>query len=222
MRWVFIGLLVLNAMYFAWNQFIRENEVLSPVALEPDGGDVAPIQLLTELREEQTSVLEKRSETRKCDVYGPFFSASDSRTFLRIVSEAGVEGREEQEEVRLKPYYWLYVEPFSTRDEAEALVNRLRGYQLNAELIIEGRYRNGVSLGNFEQDLEVERLLERLAAQQIEVSRIEKSRNYKQFWVVLEPGSEAIVKGELQARLVNQYPEIYHQQKVCKPVASSS
>lgn len=222
MRWVFYGLLVINLLFFVWQQFAGRNELEGEQVNVAGASEVAPIRLLTELDEEGEVELEKKSAARKCDVYGPFFSAVDSRGFLRAVQKKGVQGRQEQEQVRLKPYFWVYVAPLSSRQKAQAMVNRLRGYQLNAELISDGRYRNGIALGHAETKQEIERLQQRLAGQDIVLKSVEKSRDYKQFWVVLDPGSEARIKGDLQDRLISDYPDIFHQQKVCKPVASGS
>ena len=91
MRWVFYGLLIINVVFFAWQQFAGRSDVgdtsLSGVS---QTSDVAPIRLLTELGDEGEIELEKKSAANKCDVYGPFFASGDSREFLRTVKRAGI------------------------------------------------------------------------------------------------------------------------------------
>lgn len=222
MRWVFYGLLFINVIFFAWQTFTAHDELGAGEAEGTRAAEVVPIRLLTEMGEEEEIQLEKRLALGKCDVYGPFFAAADSRGFLKAVKKTGINGREESEQIRLKPYYWVYLSPSSSIQDAQAMVNRLRGYQLNAELISDGPYRNGVALGTAETRDEIDRLQQRLAGLGVVLESIEKSRDYKQFWVVLDPGSEARIKGELHQRLINEYPGVFHQQKVCKPVASGS
>jgi len=217
MRWVFYGLLVINVVFFTWQQFAgREDgaEVVAP------SSDVAPIRLLSELGNQAGIELDQRSGTDKCDVYGPFFSSVESKSFLRSAKRAGIKGLQKNELVQLKPYFSLYVEPLASVKMAQNLVNRLRGYQLNAELIAEGRLRNGVNLGDFESKADISQLQRKLSVHEINVKIVEKSRDYRQFWVYLNPGSEALLAGKLQADLIERFPDIFHQQKNCKPVAS--
>lgn len=139
---------------------------------------------------------------------------------MRAVKRAGIKGRQEGELVQLKPYFSLYVEPLATVEMAKILVNRLRGYQLNAELITDGRLRNGVSLGDFESKSDISRLQSKLSAHEISVKIVEKSRDYERFWVYFGSGSEALLSGKLRDDLIARFPDIFHQQKSCKPVAS--
>jgi len=218
MRWVFYSLLVINAIFFCWQQVRTDGSEPSDDASRVDSG-VESIKLLSELGDDSSIYLGQRAEAGKCDVYGPFFSSIDSRKFLRMVKKIGVKGRQEQEQVNLQPYYWLYVAPLSSRKNAQLVVNRLRSYQLNAEVITEGHLARGVSLGDFESRQEIEQLRQRLSVLNLVLKIQEKSRNYRQFWVLLSPGSEELLVGELQDKLILKFPEILHQQKVCKPVA---
>jgi len=218
MRWIFYALLVINALFLGWQQVKNDDSAPSGDASNVDGS-VGPIMLLSELGDDSPVYLEQRADTEKCDVYGPFFSSMGSRKFLQMVKKTGIKGRQEQEQINLKPYYWLYVAPLSSLQKAQTVVNRLRGYQLNAEIITDGRLKNGVSLGNLESKQEVEQIQRRLSVMDLALKIQEKSRDYRQFWVLLNPGSEALLKGELQDRLITNFPEIFHQQKVCKPVA---
>jgi len=220
MRWVFCGLLVINAVFFGWQQFTGRDGRVDGAEMAARSSGVEPIRLLSELGEDAEIELAQRTGTDKCDVYGPFFSSVESKSFLRSAKRAGIKGLQKGELIQLKPYYSLYVEPLASVKMAQSLVNRLRGYQLNAELITEGRLRNGVSLGNFESKGEVSQLQRKLSVHEINVKIVGKSRDYRQFWVYLNPGSEALLAGKLQDDLIVRFPDIFHQQKNCKPVAS--
>ncbi|MEH6359039.1 MAG: hypothetical protein V7745_08630 [Pseudomonadales bacterium] len=221
MRWIFYALLVANVAFFGWYTIVEQGaesfDVADAASVE-DG--VARIRLLTEIGEDVDVGLERRSGTEKCDVYGPFFSNSDGKSFLSMVKRGGFSGRVERENVELKPYYWAYISPQSSSRKAHALVNRLRGEQVNAEFIGEGRFRKGVSLGNFESQELISALQRRLAKFDILINFERKSRDYKQFWVLLNPKSESRMPAELRDKLIARYPDIFHQEKVCKPVAS--
>lgn len=221
MRWICYVLIIVNLLFFGWHNFIgRDVDPLPSSEVMVVDGNVARIRLLTEVGEGGDTELEKRQKSKKCDVYGPFFSAPDSAAFLAVVKKAGLIGWKEKDEVRLKPYYWAYVPPQSSSRKAYALVNRLRGDQLNAEYIDEGRLRKGISLGNFESMESIESLQGRLAKIEVIVKFERKSRDYKQFWVLLNPGSEAEMSVELRDDLIAHFPNVFHQEKVCKPVAS--
>lgn len=221
MRWIFYALVVANLAFLGWYTLVEQGAESSYVAdaVSVDDG-VARIRLLTEIGEGVDVELERRSGTEKCDVYGPFFSDSESESFLSLVIKAGFSGRAEQENVKLKPYYWAYVSPQSSSRKAHALVNRLRGEQVNAELIGEGRLRKGVSLGNFESEESIDVLQRRLSKFDILLKHERKSRDYKQFWVFLNPKSDAQMSAKLRDKLIAKHPDIFHQQKVCKAVAS--
>jgi len=217
MRWVFYALLIVNVAFFSWQQFVDRDGLINEGGAIAYSEGVRSIRLLSEMGEIE---LEQRSDADKCDVYGPFFSSVESKTFLRSVKKAGIKGYQQEELVQLKPYFNLYVEPLASVKMAQALVNRLRGYQLDAELIAEGRLRKGVSLGDFESMDDISRLQKKLSANKITVKAVEKSRNYRRFWVYLSPGSELRLVGRLQDNLIARFPDIFHQQKNCKPVAS--
>lgn len=221
MRWIFYALLVANLVFFGWyvvgEQGVESASIADTVNVE-DG--IARLRLLTEAGEGADVELEERPGMERCDVYGPFFSDSDSKSFLSLVKKAGFSGRAERENVKLKPYYWAYVSPQSSSRKAHSLVNRLRGEQVNAEFISEGRLRKGVSLGNFESEELIDMLQRRLAKLDILVKFERKSRDYQQFWVLLNPKSESQMAAELRDKLITKYPDIFHQEKVCKPVAS--
>jgi len=222
MRRVFYALLVINLFFFGWHQIFEGNDG-SAVDADVAGlavGMVAPIRLLTEIAQNAEDELEKRTGAEKCDVYGPFFSASESGAFLRLVRKAALKGRQEEEMVRLKPYYWLYILPSASSRKAQDLVNRLRGAQVSAEIIKEGRLKNGVSLGNFETKEIIEALRKRLSKIDVVIKSEQKSRDYRQFWVLLDPGSEKRIDEKLRDKLISSYPDIFHQQKVCKAIAS--
>lgn len=182
---------------------------------------VAEIRLLSELNEQAYDALVQREGLSKCDVYGPFYSDSSGRDFLRQASRAGIAGTQQEERIKLKPYYRLYVQPQGSKEKTQELINRLRDYQLNAELITAGPLRGAISLGDFESDEEVERLTQRLSVHDLRVERQQKTRDYSQYWVYLNPGSVALLTGSVQTQLIDKYPGIFHQQKSCKPVASA-
>ena len=220
MRWVCYGLIIINVAFFAWQALLVNDESLMRGAKEvlPEG--VASIRLLNELGDQADMQLEVRADAQACDVYGPFFSDLEAKAFLRAVNAFDLIGVAVEEQVRLKPYYRLYIKAQGERQKALALINRLRGYQLNAELFSEGDLRWSISLGDFETADEVARLRKKLLIHGIEVEVLEKSRDYQQFWVYLNPGSAAHLIGSLQEELIEKFPDIFHQQKNCKPVAS--
>lgn len=219
MRWIFYSLLIINMAFFGWHQLRIDDAVPASKASQAEAG-VLSIRLLSEVGEDAEVGLTDRPETRKCDIYGPFFSSEEGLGFLNAVKGAGLQAWQEQEKIKLKPYFWLYIEPFSSEAKAQEVVNRLRGDQLNAEIIFEGRLKNGISIGNVDSAEDVERLRQRLSVFNLEVREQQKSRDYQQFWVVLDPSSEGQLPGEVQDRLIQDYPEIFHRQKVCKAVAS--
>lgn len=219
MRWVCYGLIIINVAFFVW-QALVDDESRAPSAEEVIPAEGASIRLLNELGDQTDIQLEVRADAQTCDVYGPFFSDLDAKTFLRAVRAFDVIGVEVEEQVKLKPYYRLYIKVQGVHQKAQALINRLRGYQLNAELVSEGDLRWSISLGDFESKDEIARLRKKLLIHGIEVEVLEKSRDYQQFWVYLNPGSAAYLTGSLQEELIEKFPDIFHQQKNCKPVAS--
>lgn len=73
MRWVFYGLLIINVVFFAWQQFVGHEGGVGGVEVQAQPSGVASIRLLSELGERAEIELVPRSGTDKCDVYGPFF-----------------------------------------------------------------------------------------------------------------------------------------------------
>ena len=220
MRWVFYALLAANAAFFGWRVLVEHDVGSSRVvnAVIVDG--VARIRLLEELERGTGGELLSRLVAEQCDVYGPFYSAVDSKHFLSMLEGAGFYGRAERKSVSGKLYYWGYIAPQASSREARALVNRLRGGQISAELISDGRLRWGVSLGDFESKESIGVLQRRLVKFDVLVEFERKSRDYIQFLVLLSPKGGVRMSAELRDKLIAGYPEVLHQEKVCKPVAS--
>lgn len=215
MRWFFFALLGANLFFIFW---FGLNSVVGDAVVKPLSDESAPtIQLLSEV--DLPSLSELSSQPRKCDYYGPFFTSDESKGFLALIEGRGGEGQNLEEWVRSPPYYKLYVAPLSNGVELEGVLNRLRAGRFDAELVREGGRRNSIWLGDYETLQHIEQLKSRLTKYNVNVEVLERSRDYRQFWVVLGPGSGSVVEGDLKALLLEKYPEIIHKEKVCKSVA---
>jgi hypothetical protein len=245
MRWIFFSLLFLNIAFAGWQGFLwfgqNSRLVESETVPGQDIGVPGAVRMLDEDRgsarlKPKPSKQKKKPAVRgtsqdsfevgdnfaaknldACYAFGPFGDVMESNKLTNYFEAKGIGSHLfEHKSVRKM----IYLEPQSSQEAAEKLVVTLRALQIKSSLIEEGDLLNGISLGLFDNNDEIEVLTARLAALDMEVNKIEKSESYIEYWVVLQKQDSDIVDETLLNAVTNSFPRAQSSEKVCKPVAS--
>jgi hypothetical protein len=155
---VFGLLVVLNAVFLAWQFFEQQNSGQNTIAIV-DKQEGKKIDLLSERPDivqnakeiESVGVVDesKRAKTvddRACYRIGPLLDSDMARQVKSIFEKGGFE-------VSLSSSssggskYWLYIPPLATNDKAAAIANELQKQGIDASVVTEAQMANAISLG---------------------------------------------------------------------------
>lgn len=172
---VFGLLVVLNAVFLAWQFFEQQNRGQSTVVImEQQEGKT--IQLLAErsdltqsgaeveasgLAEEQNKI--KLKDTAACYRIGPLLDPDMARQVRGIFDKGGFDVALTSASAGGSKYL-LYIPPVSSAERAESIVKELQKQGISASVITESSMANGISLGTVADYDEAENIKAQVAA----------------------------------------------------------
>jgi hypothetical protein len=157
---VFGLLVVLNAVFLAWQFFEQQNRGQNSVMIvdQPEG---KPLQLLAERPDltqggaevEASGVVEeeghskiKLKDTAACYRIGPLLDPDMARQVRSIFEKGGFDVSTTSTNTGGAKYL-LYIPPVATTEKAESIVKELQKQGIDASVITESSLANGISLG---------------------------------------------------------------------------
>lgn len=153
LRWLVIGLLLCNAIYFAWEHNLRGSTAAVVVGRAPQMG--ARLELLSPVAGAAAPVeaaADVAPRVPVCHMIGPFkerISADQIKDHLKALD---IKVNAYQINIPDKPDYWVHLGPMRSRKEALDLLRELQAKNIDSFLITEGELVNGVSLGFFTRE----------------------------------------------------------------------
>lgn len=213
MRWVFLTLLILNALYFAWAQSEVSTEFVAPnpMSAYPQAGE--PLTLLTE----QSEIADRHAPAveRMCSQWGPFSLAADAQGLLQQLLSVDVAAQLKMAEESIGGDYWVYLTPQASTQASTHLLRELAARELEGHLIGEGDLRNGISLGLYAQRTQAEQVIERARiAGYTPYMRI-VARTQKAYWVRVSADSQRLIDQAFIKRIEERFKGVTHQLKSC-------
>ncbi len=238
MRWVFLSLVLINAMFFSWRHIMASNsaDTLSSSQLEAPKLQVTPsssvsnspsITLLEELDASRGSpepdVGVSTAGGGVCYWAGPLADNADRDVLLRRLEALNVEAAERVTRIAGDLHYWVYLPPLESRGQAKARLAALQEKGIDSYLIHKGERKNGISLGLFSR-LELAEIKEgevREAGWSPTMDTYKK--NVSQRWVTANKDQlDAVGAGILPKMLKNKSSVTIIEKKCGLPVASHS
>lgn len=198
MRTIFLALIVLNLVYFAWNYYHPpESHFKAP---PPLGRDVKILSLLSETREGSEldyRSMEKAEElvdsapgdtpvdtAERCYSLGPFRKALDAE---RV--KVNIEARELSVTLRIstkrrKRGYWVYLPPLANRKAAVKTAKELARKGIEDYLVIaSGENENAISLGLYTKAVAAQRRLSRIRTLGYEPVQEPSYKEASEYWL---------------------------------------
>lgn len=214
MPWIFLCLMLTNAVYFGWKfmegaqpqarpleveavqlgarlQLLRERPELiptpEPVAAVP--ADAPPV------------VAPATAAAAQCFNVGPFSSDASVQRFIEQMRVKRLSTRVERRKVAGKDY-WVFVPAFTTRDKADERLRDLRGRGIEGFVVKEGVFVNAISLNHFSRKELAQSYLEKMREAGVAVEYREIAQSGSEHWVYLSPGqSKADMRSLIDAQL---------------------
>lgn len=188
MRWVFFSLVLMNLVYLGYEVTQSGQEPLRSDAVQVDkqlNTTKNGVSLLSEVTR-----LEIKKEVSKADsmcwTVGGFATELEAKHVYARMLAVDIQAKVIDRESLLKQEYWVYLPPKPNRKQALRKLKELQKRKVDSFIITEGELANGISLGLFEKEVSVERLLEKLTKKNItpEVKTIDRYK--KEYWVVAQ------------------------------------
>jgi len=177
MRALFLALLLVNLVVFAWYRWYIVTPGLPASAAAPGG---KPLQLMAELTPAEKKALAAASaaaespppattvappvaapglattsiatSAQACATYGPFPSVDALHSAEAILKPAGLQYNEHTVPGRAQLGYWVYLPPFGSKGEADAAAALLKRRGVgDLYVVTDEANRNAISLGVFNQ-----------------------------------------------------------------------
>lgn len=192
MRWLFIGVVALNLLYFGWRLVAAEDAPV-PVGVQdsrpmPVKDFPSKLRLLSERVESvpaPPAVAPSPMLSRGCPAVGPFPSDADAARVTRALSGHGFETAVVGMDKSASPLFWVYLPALSSRQAASRKLRELQAKGIDSFMVADGPDANAISLGSFANRDSALGVQARMKASGYEVAIREQAKDIRQAWVIL-------------------------------------
>ena len=193
-RWLVLGLLLCNAIYFLW----QHNAQTVSSALEPRESQIANGARLVLLAEKdavgeasarsvagpEPKVTAAGPPTPICHMIGPFKEKISAHQVQDRLKALEIEVHTYQVNIPDKPDYWVHLGPMRSRKEALDMLRELQSKKIDSFLITEGELINGISLGFYTKEELAQAVLKQRRDQGYSAKIREVPRFNQELWEV--------------------------------------
>lgn len=211
MRWLFLGLLIINAMYFVWSRqdFTRSTVDVETVVLlnSPD-----QVKLVSEVpkMQQQLNKTEQQQVQVEMMLLGGFVEKQIVEKLQQRLVSLDIQSKIIVLESEVDLEYWVYLAPLASRQAAVRQLKEMQARQIDGYLITKGELANGVSLGMFAREDSAYSVAERLKEAGYEPSVRTIERTQRLYWIIVAEESRRLVGQDLLKRLVQDFNEMKH------------
>ena len=233
MRWIFVTLLLLNAVYFLLKgEVVMHEQPAVSVAMVSSNQSLKSLQLLSEvskgqqLRPQALELLPLEEPTEGveslCTLIGPFSELLAAENILEHLRALEVEATMQNVEVPEGPGYWVYLPPEDSRKAALRRLRELQSRGIDSYVIPKGDLANGISFGMFSQEALADKRLEVMRRQGYNAQMDEVKRSHSELWVMLPAGEVDKVAAEFWLYHAPKESLLERRQNYCLGVATES
>lgn len=210
MRWLFLGLLIINTMYFVWSRkdFNPSAVDVDPILLNsPD-----QVRLISEVPklQEQSNGAEQQDVQVEMMLLGGFVDKQLAEKLLQRLVSLDIQSNITVLESQVDLEYWVYLAPLASSQAAVSLLKEMQARQIDGYLITKGELANGVSLGMFAREDSALSVVERLKEAGYEPSVRTTERTQRLYWVIVAEKSRRLVGQDLLKRLMQDFNDMKH------------
>lgn len=199
MRWLFIGIVVLNGLYFGWALSTRDHPPANPDAEAYSiGGQYAvELKLLDPAAPLQVAgpAAQIRPPAAGCPAVGPISDENVAEEVSQALAGQGIASSSVRLEGEPVPVYWVYLAPLEGRQQALRKLRELHAAGVESFIVSEGADANAISLGSFGVRDSAIGLQARLRTSGYPAQVREQLRAVSRFWVVLnDPAAQGFME----------------------------
>ena len=222
MRWIFLTLLLLNALF----TLLEWSASLGGRQSDGEGYSVvAGIQVLSLLGESEgggsiSKRLTKETADQLCLLIGPVADRGRAKFALESMHRRGINVEMVTQTIARAPNYWVYLQPYESRKAAISKLRELQESKVDSYLITQGELANGISLGVFENIDSARRMLERRQGQGYSPKVKELGKKGFEYWLATEDAYTPELDQKIAKILEELKMSPGKRQIFCKSVAS--
>lgn len=213
MRGVVILVLVLNLLLLSWH-WLREPLMPAVAPVLPERPDTPSLFLLSESPAGGVWGGSVANVAGSCREVGGFERLESARALEHLLGDS-VDRQMLVRDRQVGDWYWVYLPPLPSPQEALRYQEELRAAGLESQLIAEGALANAVVLGLFGRRADADAVLIRLRALKLAGEIREIPRLRQEYWLRLPEGSHALER----LRATSEFSELKHRVSACSGVA---
>jgi len=213
MRWLFLGLIIINAIYFVWTRQDFVNKEQQPIAEEKlaqvGSGQVKLINEVASVSDKQP---QKNTVSTPSEVMllGGFNEEAVVQELQQRLRSLDIKSEVTTLDSQVDIEYWVYLEPLASRQASVRQLKELQARKIDGYLITQGDLANGISLGMFAREDSAQGVAERLSAAGYEPSIRAVERSQRLYWVVIDDSARRLLDKGLLKILVEDFSNLKH------------
>lgn len=204
MRWLFVGVVVLNLLYFGWRLASPDDVVVPAASVVDEPAFPASLSLLAEGSAAGVARVAPVPAVTGCPAIGPWSSAAEGDQVAKALAGAGIKAGARSVEFKGLAVYWVYLPPFAEHGQAMRKLRELQAKGIDSFIVSGGADANAISLGSFTSRGSAVGVQSRLRGAGYAADIREQHRDVQQVWVVMQdPSAQGYlehVPADLQAR----------------------
>lgn len=211
MRWLFLGLIIINAFYFLWSHQVAgiSDVALLEVARQKSTYS-SPVKLLSETVGINSKALNDETVEKEVMLLGGFSDEFLAQRLQQRLISLDIESKITALDSQVDVEYWVYLQPLPSRQASVRQLKELQARKIDGYLITTGDLNNGISLGMFAREDSAQGVAERMSAAGYEPSIRAVERSQRLYWVVIESSTRRLVDQALLKQLVEDFADMQH------------
>jgi len=213
MRWLFLGLVIINVFYFVWSQQQFQTYTQAPTDNESSAQTSAgQVQLLHEVARPSDLQVEKNAVSSPAEIMllGGFNDEETAQKLQQRLLSLDIQSSIKTLDSQVDVEYWVYLQPLASRQASVRQLKELQARKIDGYLITQGDLANGISLGMFAREDSAQGVAERLSAAGYEPLIRAVERSQRAYWVAIDAGARRLVDQTLLKALVADFKEMKH------------
>lgn len=211
MRWLFLGLVLINAFYFLWkHQEVGVNEQPPLGVMGEKSTYSSQVKLLSETEGLESKVSQNEAENKETMLLGGFSDESQAQRLQQRLISLDIESQVTALDSQVDVEYWVYLQPLPSRQASVRQLKELQARKIDGYLITTGDLENGISLGMFTREDSAQGVAERMSAAGYEPSIKAVERSQRLYWVVIQSSARRLVDQTLLKQLVEDFSDMQH------------
>lgn len=227
LRWLILGLLLCNAIYFVWQHNLKTTSAaVDTYSLAPSLAEGERLVLLGERKNsggpsQGLTAVQPKSAVAICHMIGPFKEKISAHQVQNRLRALDITVNTYQVNIPDKPDYWVYLGPLRSRKEAVDMLRELQSKKIDSFLIGDGDLVNGISLGFFTKEPLAQAVLQQRREQGYEAKLRAVPRFNQELWEVFADEQRAKLSDELWQQIKAGTQGVELRKNSCDLIASA-